>query len=127
MVVHRPPAGLDEFVKLVRASGLLDHQRLQSAVERFHRVRPGRPPDEDFLRAFAAHLVVHGYLAPWQVEKLLKGEFEGFLLDHYRLYDHLGHDGTYDRYRAEDLTSEEHVILRSHPSNGGHTEYTVED
>jgi len=127
MAVHHPPRELDEFVKLVGASGLLGEERLQSALERFHRVRPGRPSDEDLLRAFAAHLVVHGYLTPWQGEMLLKGRFKGFFLDHYKLYDYLGHDGTCNRYRAEDLTSEEHVVLRIHPWNRRQIEYTVED
>ena len=127
MVDHHPPCELDEFVTLAAASGLLAEERLQAALERFHRVRPGRADGQELVRAFAAHLVVHGYVTPWQGEELLAGRREGFLVDHYRLYDCLGDDGACRRYRAEDLTSEEHVVLRIRPSDGKQIEYTVED
>jgi len=121
-----PPRELDEFVKLVAASGLLDDQTLQSALDRFHRVRPGRPADADLMRAFAAHLVVHGYLTAWQSEVLLTGQWNGFFLDHYKLYDYLDSDEKSARYRAEDATSGEHVVLRIRAARMP-IEYRVED
>jgi hypothetical protein len=128
MTGHRPPRELDAFVRLIGASKLLDEPTLQSALERFHRVRPGRPANEDLVRAFAAHLVVHGYLTAWQSERLLNGQSQGFFLDQYKLYDHLGYKGTDILYRAEDLSCGEHVILRIRPATDRkRAEYTVED
>lgn len=127
MVHQSSPAGLDQFVRLLGASKLLDGPTLESALERFHRVRPGRAVDEELVRAFAAHLVVHGYLTAWQSEMLLNGRWKGFRLDQYKLYDHIKDEGTHGLYRAEDMSCGEHVVLRIHRSDAGGIKYTVED
>jgi len=74
--------------------GLLDHAKLQ---EGFDEAGPGADP-QPLLRS----LERKGYLTPWQSQKLLKGEPDGYFLGGYRVLYKVA-SGSFGRvFRAED-------------------------
>jgi len=128
-----PGQDLDEFLRLLAASQLLDDAVIESALSGFRTFKAdGDSRSSADCQAFASFLAVHGYLTCWQSKKVYEGRFKGFFLDNYKLRDHVGVDDTCSRYLAEDTGTGRLVILAITPPTiaprqEGKPHYRVED
>ena len=77
----------DEFLDLVRQSGLVEPERLDKAVAELHRPEGEVAGDP---QPVADEFVQEGLITPWQAENLLKGRYKGFFIKKYKLLDLLG-------------------------------------
>src|SRR5215813_8808189 len=90
----RAPSTVDDFLGLVRKSGLLDENRLAALF-----------PDKDDLpndpQACANALVQAGLLTSFQARQLLAGKFRVFLLGAYKILRPIGRGGMGTVFLAE--------------------------
>lgn len=92
-----PPANVQDFLELVRKSGLIEESRLQ-AVMKALRAAP-QPPLTPV--DFAQRLLALGLLTRFQAELLLKGKFKGFQIGEYRVMQPVGVGGMASVYLCE--------------------------
>ena len=104
-----PVQTLPDFLKVLRASGLVPEDRLSPLVEPF-RGEAGPVP-----AALATALVDGNLLTPWQLEQLRKGKSKGFTLGKYRLLQLLGAGGMSSVYLAENPTLRQRVAIKVLP------------
>ncbi|NDC54472.1 MAG: serine/threonine protein kinase [Planctomycetia bacterium] len=104
-----PVQSLPEFLKLLRASGLVSEDRLSPLVEPW-RAETGPVPE-----ALVAALVDAEALTPWQIEQLRRGKSKGFMLGKYRLLRLLGAGGMSSVYLAENPTLRQKVAIKVLP------------
>ena len=100
---------LPEFLRVLRASGLVDEERLAPVVAPW-RSHPGPVPDE-----LARALVDGDLLTTWQLEQLRRGKSKGFTLGKYRLLRLLGAGGMSSVYLAENPTLRQRVAIKVLP------------
>src|SRR5579864_9717905 len=100
------PLVAESFVALLKKSGLLPADQIDSALARFA-LRDDAPP-KDFAWAFLRA----GLLTRFQAERLLEGRFRGFFIDQYKVLEILGAGGMACLYLAEDTRSGERVALK---------------
>jgi len=100
---------IDDFLQVVRKSGLVEEPRLAAAVAPWTDHAVAVP--EELVRA----LIDAGLLTDWQVEQLRKGRHKGFLLGKYRLLRLLGTGGMSSVYLAEHTTLHGHVAIKVLP------------
>ena len=74
------PSTIDEFVKLIVKSGLLDEPSIAA-------LRNGCVGDS--VQRFCQYLVDHGVVTRWQYKCLLNGRYIGFFIGHYELLQRL--------------------------------------
>jgi serine/threonine protein kinase len=104
-----PVQTLPEFLKVLRASGLVGEEQLAPVIEPW-RGQTG-PVPEDLAEA----LVAGELLTAWQLEQLRKGKSKGFTLGKYRLLRLLGAGGMSSVYLAENPTIRQHVAIKVLP------------
>ncbi len=105
------PLVADSFLALLKKSGLLPADDVDSAIERFgfkFGELQGEPSAKDLARAF----VKDGLITRFQAERLLEGRFRGFFIDRYKVLEILGAGGMACLYLAEDMQSGERVALK---------------
>src|SRR5438128_93424 len=78
------PSTSDEFLELVRQSGLLDASRLEASLRRLRCAGSAEPAD------LASALVKDGLLTDFQANQLLQGRSRGFTLGRYVILKRLG-------------------------------------
>lgn len=100
------PLVADSFVALLKKSGLLPAEQVDTALDRFA-LRDDAAP-KDFAWAFLRA----GLLTRFQAERLLEGRFRGFFIDRYKVLEILGAGGMACLYLAEDTQSGERVALK---------------
>ena len=104
-----PVQSVDEFLQVVRRSGLVQEDRLVATVEPWIG-HAGLPP-EPMLKALADSEL----LTRWQIEQLLKGRYKGFTLGKYRLLKLLGAGGMSSVYLAEHATLKSKAAVKVLP------------
>jgi serine/threonine-protein kinase len=104
-----PTQTVDEFLRVVRASGLVEPDQLDEAVAPWKSV--AGPVPEDCIQA----LIDRGLLTSWQMEQLRKGRHKGFVLGKYKLLRLLGAGGMSSVYLAEHMTLHNKVAIKVLP------------
>src|SRR5437868_4562110 len=93
------PEMVDNFLKAVLRSGLLDRSQLEAALRAVPRDRRDAP------EPLAEHLVKTGKLSRFQARKLLKGTSAGLVLGQYQILAPLGRGGMGRVFLARDQRS----------------------
>jgi|GEM_PF-6477505 len=119
---HRWIDRIDDFVRLVADSRLVDIRHVRQSLAEFHESRGELSRFGDTITGFSAFLVSHDVLTCWQVAKLRQGQFKGFYeISGYRLLDNLGGSiaGKTSTYLAESVPSGEVVAIEISPPLAG--------
>jgi serine/threonine protein kinase len=103
---------IDKFVDLVRKSGLVDEDRLNSVREELSSADAADSGDSDKL---AQALVDRKLITPWQCERLKEGRHRGFILGKYKLLGLLGAGGMSSVYLAEHMLMQRRVAIKVLP------------
>ena len=104
-----PVQTLPEFLKVLRASGLVPEARLAPLAD------PLRDESGPVPESLTAALVEGELLTQWQLEQLRKGKSKGFTLGKYRLLRLLGAGGMSSVYLAENPTLRQRVAIKVLP------------
>jgi serine/threonine protein kinase len=96
---------VEQFVELVRRSGLVDDERLSQALS-------GVDQSVNDSGIVASSLTKAGLLTEWQTEKLLQGRHKGFYLGKYKLLNHIGTGGMGSVYLAEHQVMRHRVAIK---------------
>ena len=104
-----PVQSVDEFLQVVRRSGLVEDDRMKAAVGAW--IGHAGPPPEPMLQA----LIDAGLLTRWQIDQLLKGRYKGFTLGKYRLLRLLGAGGMSSVYLGEHATLKSKAAVKVLP------------
>lgn len=108
---------VDQFVDVVRRSGLVDDERLNQALS-------GVDQSVNDSGIVASSLTKAGLLTEWQSEKLLQGRHKGFYLGKYKLLNHIGTGGMGAVYLAEHRVMRHRVAIKLLPNHlASHTSY----
>ncbi|NCA11510.1 serine/threonine protein kinase, partial [bacterium] len=100
---------LPEFLKVLRASGLVSEEQLAPVLG------PWQDQTGPVPEALAEALVAGELLTPWQLEQIRKGKSKGFTLGKYRLLSLLGAGGMSSVYLAENPTLRQQVAIKVLP------------
>ncbi len=104
-----PVQSMSDFLRAIRASGLVPEDRLGPVLEPFR--EDSGPVPEAFLSA----LVAGELLTQWQLDQLRRGKSKGFTLGKYRLLRLLGAGGMSSVYLAENPTLRQRVAIKVLP------------
>ena len=108
---------VDQFVDLVKKSGLVDDERLNQALSSVD-------PSVKDSGIIASMLTKAGLLTEWHSEKLLQGRHKGFYLGKYKLLNHIGTGGMGAVYLAEHQVMRHRVAIKLLPNHmAGHSAY----
>ncbi len=103
------PTTVEQFLDLVRKSGVVDEAALGAYLE--------RPPEAESLKDFAAAMVADGIITRFQAQQFLQGRFRGFILrNKYKLLEHVGSGGMGSVYLCEHLTMARKVAIKVLPA-----------
>ncbi len=96
---------VEQFVDLVKRSGLVDDEKLNEALS-------GVDQSVSDSGIVASNLTRAGLLTEWQSEKLLQGRHKGFYLGKYKLLGHIGTGGMGSVYLAEHQVMRHRVAIK---------------
>jgi tRNA A-37 threonylcarbamoyl transferase component Bud32 len=85
------PQKVDDFLDMVRRSGLVERDRLNRVLRQLKEEAAGKPISD--IEYVGHRLVEAGLLTGWQCENLAEGRYKRFFLNKYKLLDHLGSGG----------------------------------
>src|SRR5687768_8784972 len=105
---------VDNFLELVRRSGLVEKERLTQVLDEFQQQDGESHSDSEIL---ADRLIKAGLLTRWQCGKLMEGRHKGFFLAKYKLLGHLGSGGMSAVYLAEHTLLHRRVAIKVLPQN----------
>jgi serine/threonine protein kinase len=105
------PVTNDEFLELVRKSGLVDQERLET----FFRLRPNPPGVPTKAQKLAALLVRKGFLTYFQAAQLLQGKWRGFTMGKYNVLERISSGSSSGIFLAEHLTTHRLEAIRLLP------------
>jgi serine/threonine protein kinase len=100
---------VDDFLKTILRSGLLDREHLQAALRTVPQGQRGDP------QALAEHLVRNGKLSRFQARKLLEGTALGLKLGPFQVLAPVGKGGMGTVYLARDSRSDQLLALKVLP------------
>jgi len=107
-----PPATTDEFLTLVRRSGLVAEEQLNTFVGQLQSQKSFPPK----ASALAERCVEAGLLYPYQAEQLMQGRHRGFTLGKYRILERIGLGGMGQVYLCEHERMRRRVAVKVLPS-----------
>ena len=106
------PSTIDEFLDLVRKSGVVDEKRLQAQLSSL-RAAGQLPPEPGKL---ALQLIRDGVLTHFQAEQFLQGKWRRFTIGKYKVLERLGSGGMGSVYLAEHMMMRRRVAVKVLPA-----------
>ncbi len=106
------PTTAEEFLDLVRRSGVIEDRRLDAHVQKL-RADGGLPPDPT---ALAVQLVRDGVLTHFQAEQFLQGKWRRFTIGKYKVLERLGSGGMGSVYLCEHKLMRRRVAVKVLPT-----------
>jgi serine/threonine protein kinase len=106
------PSTIEEFLDLVRKSGVAEEKRLAAHLEKL-RSSGALPPDPNGL---AGVLVRDGLLTHFQAEQLLQGKWRRFSIGKYKVLERIGAGGMGSVYLCEHKLMRRRVALKVLPT-----------
>jgi eukaryotic-like serine/threonine-protein kinase len=107
------PANNNEFLELVRKSGVIDEKRLDAHVQRLRAA--GALPSEP--GKLAGVLVRDGLLTHFQAEQICQGKWRRFTLGKYKVLEKLGSGGMGSVYLCEHKLMRRRVAVKVLPTD----------
>ena len=101
---------VEQFVDVVKRSGLVDDERLNQVLS-------GVDQSVKDSGIIASNLTKAGLLTEWQSEKLLQGKHKGFYLGKYKLLNHIGTGGMGAVYLGEHQVMRHRVAIKLLPNH----------
>jgi serine/threonine protein kinase len=105
------PATVDEFLSLMRKSGLVEEARLKVCLDKLNGRCPAAPAE------LAERLQKEGLLTAFHTKQLLAGRYKGFFLGQYRVLEPLGAGGMGVVYLCEHAVMKRRVAVKILPSD----------
>ena len=105
------PASVDELLKLIRKSGMIDEPRLDSYLERLRLAGPF-PMD---VRKLAGGMVRDSLLTYFQAEQFMLGKWRGFTIGKYKLLERIGCGGMGQVFLCEHMYMRRRVAIKVLP------------
>lgn len=105
------PATVDDLVKLIRKSGMIDEPRLDAHLERLRLAGP-IPAD---VRKLAGGMVRDGLLTYFQAEQFMLGKWRGFTIGKYKLLERIGFGGMGQVFLCEHMYMRRRVAIKVLP------------
>ena len=103
------PASVDEFIDLVRKSGVADEKKLDAYLAKMRADMPADPPK-------AAGLLIHnGILTNFQAENIVAGKWRRFSIGKYKVLERLGSGGFAQVYLCEHKLMRRRVAVKVLP------------
>ena len=102
----------DEFLDLLKRSGLLEDKVYEDALAQIKREAPNEFSD---ARLLAAEYVKRDLLTSWHVRQLMKRKYKGFYLRQYRILGHIGSGGMSSVYLGEHTVMKRRVAIKVLP------------
>src|SRR5262245_10284067 len=106
------PANAEEFLDLVRKSGVTDEKRLEAHVAR---LRQNRALPNDPTKV-AGILIRDGYLTQFQAEQISQGKWRRFTIGKYKVLEKLGSGGMGSVYLCEHKLMRRRVAVKILPA-----------
>lgn len=106
------PATNDEFIDLVRKSGVADEAKLNAYVEKLKDSSQPVPPQP---AKFAVWLVRDGLLTYFQAEQILQGKYKRFTIGKYKVLEKLGVGGMGQVFLCEHKMMRRRVAVKVLP------------
>jgi serine/threonine protein kinase len=104
------PATVDEFLDLVRKSGVADEKRFDACAQK---ARASLPPNEPAKVAWL--LVQEGVITNFQAENILAGKWRRFTIGKYKVLERLGSGGFAQVYLCEHKLMRRRVAVKVLP------------
>jgi serine/threonine protein kinase len=105
------PATVDDLLKLIRKSGMIDEPRLDAYMER---LRLAGPLTGD-VRKVAGTMVRDGLLTYFQAEQFMLGKWRGFTIGKYKLLERVGFGGMGQVFLCEHMYMRRRVAIKVLP------------
>src|SRR5689334_22282905 len=107
------PSTCDEFLDVLRESGVVDEKRLGEFFEQWYAV--SSPPEDP--QELAGEMIKAGLITPFQKDLLLQGKRRGYVIaDKYVLLNHLGAGGMGSVYLCEHKVMRRRVAIKVLPA-----------
>src|SRR4051812_10855718 len=105
------PATVEELLKLIRKSGMIEEPRLDAYLERLRLMGP--PPVD--VRKLAGSMVKDGLLTYFQAEQFMLGKWRGFTIGKYKLLERIGFGGMGQVFLCEHMYMRRRVAIKVLP------------
>ena len=102
---------VDDLLKLIRKSGMIDEPRLDAYLER---LRLAGPLTGD-VRKLAGAMVKDGLLTYFQAEQFMLGKWRGFTIGKYKLLERIGFGGMGQVFLCEHMYMRRRVAIKVLP------------
>ncbi len=105
------PASLDDLVKLIRKSGMVEDPKLDAYLDRLRAA--GTMPSD--VKKLAGSMVRDGVLTYFQAEQFMLGKWRGFTIVKYKLLERIGFGGMGQVFLCEHLYMKRRVAIKVLP------------